>query len=135
MRKATVGGDAGGGHRPVCPQGSQILSSDKAPRADVRKEMAIAATEPDYSAEQVGWRFALGTVILVGAYVAWPMIPVVMATDLDPGFKAGLSGLLGATPFLSKFVAIAVMGRPAYYFLKRRVYMRLRRRFAGTPAE
>jgi len=99
------------------------------------KETAIAATEPKYSAEQVGWRFALGSVILVGAYIAWPMIPLVMAADLDPGVKAGLSGLLGATPFLSKFIAIAVMGRPAYYFLKRTVYARLRRRFAGTPAE
>ena len=99
------------------------------------KETAIAATEPEFTAEQVGWRFTLGAVVLVGAYIAWPLIPVVMATDLDPGFKAGLSGLLGATPFLSKFVAMAVMGRPAYYFLKRTVYARLRRRFAGTSAE
>jgi hypothetical protein len=74
-------------------------------------------------------------VILVGAYIAWPMIPFVMAADLDPGFKAGLSGLLGATPFLSKFVAVAVMGRPAYYFLKRTIYARFRRRVAGSPAE
>ncbi|MEM7192238.1 MAG: hypothetical protein AAF405_05125 [Pseudomonadota bacterium] len=96
----------------------------------------IATSEPEFTAEQVGWRFAIGTVILVGAYVAWPMIPVVMASDLDPGVKAGLSGFLGATPFMSKFVAIAVMGRPAYYFLKRKVYMRLRRRrSAGAPAE
>ncbi len=99
------------------------------------KDPAIAATEPEFNAEQVGWRFTIGAVILVGAYVAWPLIPVVMATDLEPGIKAGLSGLLGATPFLSKFVAMAVMGRPAYYFLKRTVYARLRRRFAGTPAE
>lgn len=99
------------------------------------KETAAAIAEPEYTAEQVGWRFVLGTVILVGAYIAWPLIPVVMATDLDPGLKAGLSGLLGATPFLSKFVAIAVMGRPAYYFLKRTVYARLRRRFAGPSAD
>jgi len=106
-----------------------------APARTLAKETAIAATEPEFTAEQVGWRFALGTVILVGAYIAWPMIPLVMATDLDPGFKAGLSALLGATPFLTKFVAVAVMGRPAYYFLKRNVYARLRRRFAGAPAE
>jgi hypothetical protein len=105
------------------------------PARTLAKERAIAATETEFTAEQAGWRFAVGTVILVGAYVAWPMIPFVMAEDLDPGFKAGLSGLLGATPFLSKFVAVAVMGRPAYYFLKRNVYARLRRRFAGTPAE
>jgi branched-subunit amino acid ABC-type transport system permease component len=97
--------------------------------------MAITAAEPEFTAEQVGWRFAIGTLILVGAYLAWPMIPVVMAADLEPGVKAGISGLLGATPFLSKFIAVAVMGRPAYYFLKRTVYTRLRRRWAGTPAE
>jgi len=99
------------------------------------KETAIAAEEPEFTAEQVGWRFALGAVILVGTYVAWPMIPLVMATDLDSGLKAALSGILGATPFLSKFVAIAVMGRPAYYFLKRIVFTRLRRRFARSPAK
>lgn len=99
------------------------------------EEVAIAAPEPEFTAEQIGWRFTLGTIILVGAYIAWPMIPVVMATGLDPGLKAAISGILGATPFLSKFVAAAVMGRPAYYFLKRTVYQRLRRRFADTPAE
>ena len=91
--------------------------------------------EPKYTAEQIGWRFTLGTAILVGAYIAWPLIPVVMATDLDPGFKAALSGFLGATPFLSKFVAIAVMGKPAYDFLKRNVYVRLRRRFSRYSAK
>jgi hypothetical protein len=29
---------------------------------------------------------------------------------------------------VSKFVAILIMGRPAYYFLKRTVYDRIRRR-------
>jgi hypothetical protein len=101
-----------------------------------RKEVSIqTADEPTFTAEQIGWRFALGTLVLVGAYAAWPLIPVVMMTDLEPGIKAGLSGLLGATPFMSKFVALAIMGRPAYYFLKRTVFARLRRRWAGTPAE
>ena len=102
---------------------------------DVFRETVIAATEPGFTAEQVGWRFTLGAILLVGAYVAWPMIPLVMATDLDPGLKAGISGVLGATPFMSKFLAIAVMGRPAYYFLKRKVYMRLRRRLTDSPAK
>ena len=93
-----------------------------------RKENAIASAEPEFTAEQVGWRFAIGTAIIVIAYAAWPLIPVVVASDLDPGVKAALSGILGATPFLSKFVAIAVMGRPAYYFLKRTVYDRIRRK-------
>jgi len=104
--------------------------------ADDREEIAIeTANDPVFTAEQIGWRFALGTLVLVGAYVAWPLIPVVMMTDLEPGIKAGLSGLLGATPFMSKFVALAIMGRPAYYFLKRMVFSRLRRRAPVHPAE
>ena len=102
---------------------------------DDRQEVAIeTANDPVFTAEQIGWRFALGTLLLVGAYAAWPMIPVVMMTDLDPGAKAGLSGLLGATPFMSKFIALGIMGRPAYYFLKRTLFTRIRR-WAARPAE
>jgi len=102
---------------------------------DDRQEVAIeTANDPVLTAEQIGWRFALGTLLLVGAYAAWPMIPVVMMTDLDPGTKAGLSGLLGATPFMSKFIALGIMGRPAYYFLKRTLFTRIRR-WAARPAE
>ena len=104
------------------------------PARTTRKEIAIAAAEPEFTAEQVGWRFAIGSILLVGAYLAWPMIPLVLAADLDPGVKAWLSGFLGATPFLSKFVAIAIMGRPAYYFLKRTVYDRIRRRVPRESA-
>jgi hypothetical protein len=105
------------------------------PPALDREETAIeTANDPVFTTEQIGWRFAIGTAIIVAAYAAWPLIPVVMMTDLEPGIKAGLSGLLGATPFISKFLALAIMGRPAYYFLKRTVYDRLRRR-GVTPAE
>jgi branched-subunit amino acid ABC-type transport system permease component len=104
--------------------------------ADDCEEIAIdTANDPVFTPEQIGWRFALGTLVLVGAYAAWPLIPVVMMTDLEPGIKAGLSGLLGATPFMSKFVALAIMGRPAYYFLKRTVFSRFRRRAPAQPAE
>ena len=102
---------------------------------DDRKEASIqTAAEPEFTAEQIGWRFALGALVLVGAYIAWPLIPVVMMTDLEPGIKAAISGVLGATPFMSKFVALAIMGRPAYYFLKRTVFSRMRRK-AASPAE
>ncbi len=97
--------------------------------AKKREEAAIrTADEPTFTAEQIGWRFAIGTLIIVSAYLAWPLIGVVMMTDLDSSVKAALSGILGATPFISKFIAVAIMGRPAYYFLKRTVFNRLRRR-------
>ncbi len=97
------------------------------------EEVAIeSAKQQEFSAEQIGWRFALGTVLIVGGYGAWLLIPAVLATDLAPSVKAALSGLFGATPFLTKLLAIALMGRPAYYFLKRIVFNRLRRT-AGSP--
>ena len=103
-------------------------------KASDRGEIAIKTDEPTFTAEQIGWRFALGTLVLVGAYAAWPLIPVVMMTDLAPGVKAAIAGVLGATPFMSKFVALAIMGRPAYYFLKRTLFSRMRRK-APSPAE
>ena len=102
------------------------------PRNDREKVIVKTTEEPEFTAEQVGWRFALGTVLIVGSYAAWPLIPVVLAADLAPSVKAALSGLFGATPFLSKLVAIALMGRPAYYFLKRTVFARLRRHAGPT---
>ncbi len=102
------------------------------PRNDREKVAAKAMDEPEFTAEQIGWRFAIGTVLIVGSYAAWPLIPVILAADLAPSVKAALSGLFGATPFLSKLVAIALMGRPAYYFLKRTVYSRLRRNAGPT---
>ncbi len=105
------------------------------PPAQKSEEAAIrTAEEPTFTAQQIGWRFAIGTLIIVVAYAAWPLIPVIMLSDLEPSIKAGLCGILGATPFISKFIAVAIMGRPAYYFLKRTVFNRLRRR-AVRPAE
>jgi len=102
------------------------------PWNDREKVAAKTMDEPEFTAEQIGWRFAIGTVLIVGSYAAWPLIPVILAADLAPSVKAALSGLFGATPFLSKLVAIALMGRPAYYFLKRAVYSRLRRNAGPT---
>ena len=75
----------------------------------------------------------MGTVLIIGGYGAWSLIPVVIEADLEPSAKAFLSGLFGATPFLTKVVAIALMGRPAYNFLKRTVFQWVRRRWSGQP--
>jgi hypothetical protein len=93
-------------------------------QADHRKKSAAA--DDVLTAEQLGWRFGLGTVLIVGSYLAWPLIPVVIASDLAPSVKAALSGLFGATPFLGKVAAVALMGRPAYQFLKKTVFQKLR---------
>jgi hypothetical protein len=98
--------------------------------ADHCEEIAIQMQhEQTADVEQLGWRVALGTVLIIGSYGAWSLIPLVIAADLEPSVKAALSGLFGATPFLSKVAAVALMGRPAYNLLKRTVFKRVRERW------
>jgi hypothetical protein len=98
-----------------------------------RKEVAIEpAREKTSDAEQLGWRFALGTILIVGGYGAWSLIPFVIEADLEPSLKAAITGLIGATPFLTKVLAVALMGRPAYNFLKRTVFQYVRRKFGRS---
>jgi hypothetical protein len=82
--------------------------------------------EKDSPNSNVGWRFAAGIILIVGGYIAWTFIPVVVATDLSTGAKSALTALLGATPFITKIVAVAVMGKPAYDLFKRTVLKSLR---------
>ena len=82
--------------------------------------------EKNGPSSNVGWRFAAGIVLIVGGYIAWTFIPVVVATDLSTGAKSALTALLGATPFMTKIVAVAIMGKPAYDLFKRTVLKSLR---------
>ncbi|RPI44218.1 MAG: hypothetical protein EHM67_04070 [Hyphomicrobiaceae bacterium] len=82
--------------------------------------------EKNGPSSNVGWRFAAGVVLIVGGYIAWTFIPVVVATDLSTGAKSALTALLGATPFMTKIVAVAIMGKPAYDLFKRTVLKSLR---------
>ena len=82
--------------------------------------------EKNGAPSNVGWRFAAGIVLIVGGYIAWTFIPVVVATDLSTGAKSVLTALLGATPFMTKIAAVAVMGKPAYDLFKRTVLKSLR---------
>ena len=82
--------------------------------------------EKDGPNSNVGWRFAAGIVLIVGGYIAWTFIPVVVATDLSTGAKSVFTALLGATPFMTKIAAVAVMGKPAYDLFKRTVLKSLR---------
>ena len=89
----------------------------------------------DNAARRLGWRFAAGVIVLFGSYLAWPIIPFVITADIDPSTKSVLAAVLGATPFTSKFIVIALMGRPAYEFLKRTVWQTLRAKISrANPA-
>lgn len=52
-------------------------------------------TAKDNPAAQLGWRFAIGVTIIVGAYAAWSLIPAVVAFGSPPGVKSGLAAVLG----------------------------------------
>jgi hypothetical protein len=82
--------------------------------------VTISTAQGDRPA-RLGWRFAIGVALIVGGYAAWSLIPIAVTTDLSPAAKSVLTAVLGATPFLTKVVAVAIMGRPAYTFLKRSV--------------
>jgi hypothetical protein len=87
----------------------------------MEKGNELDVVEKDSPSAGLGWRFAVGVVLIVGGYIAWTLIPVAVATDLPTGVKSALTALLGATPFLTKVAAVALMGRPAYDLFKRSV--------------
>jgi hypothetical protein len=78
------------------------------------------------------WRLAIGAVLIAGGYAAWLIIPFVVASDLSPGVKTALTALFGATPLLTKLVAIVLLGRPTINFLKRHSFRLFRRNSGGT---
>jgi hypothetical protein len=77
------------------------------------------------------WRLAIGAVLIAVGYAAWLIITLVAATDLSPGVKTALTAFFGATPLLTKLIAIALLGRPTINFLKRHSFKLFRRDSAG----
>ena len=55
----------------------------------------------------------------MGGYGAWLIIPLVVGSDLTPTIKTALTAVLGATPLLTKLLAIALLGRPTIDSLKK----------------
>ena len=64
-------------------------------------------------------RLAIGAVLIVGGYAAWLIIPIVLASGFRPEVKTALAAILGATPLLTKIIAIALLGRPTINYLKK----------------
>ena len=94
----------------------------------MEKGSELDVVEKDSPSVRLGWRFAVGVVLIVGGYIAWTLIPVAVATDLPTGVKSALTALLGATPFLTKVAAVALMGKPAYDLFKSSVLKSIRLR-------
>jgi hypothetical protein len=73
------------------------------------------------------WRLAIGAVLIAGGYLAWLIIPIVVGSELSPSVKTALTAFLGATPLLTKLVAVALLGRPTIDFLKRHSFKLFRK--------
>jgi len=73
----------------------------------------------------------MGALLVAGGYAAWFIIPLVVASDLSPTVKTALTAFFGATPLLSKLIAIALLGRPTINFLKRHYLKLFHRDSAG----
>jgi hypothetical protein len=77
------------------------------------------------------WRLAIGAALVASGYAAWLVIPVVVASDLSPSIKSGLGAFLGATPLLTKLIAVVLLGRPTIDFLKKHSFKLFRRSMGG----
>jgi hypothetical protein len=65
------------------------------------------------------WRLAMGVVLIAGGYTAWLIIPFAVHSNLSPEVKTALTAVLGATPLMTKLIAVALLGRPTIDYLKR----------------
>ncbi len=67
-------------------------------------------------------RLVLGGAIFVTGFLSPLLVPLVAATGLPTEWKAALSGLLLlGIPELFMLIAVAVLGKPGYDYLKRRM--------------
>ncbi len=72
---------------------------------------------------QGGWRFRVGVIVFVVSFLCPLLIPLVAASELSTEMKATLSGLLAVgIPELGAIIAVAIMGKPGYSEMKRRIF-------------
>ena len=88
---------------------------------------ARRVTRPLRKTDTFRWRLAIGAILIAGGYGAWLIIPLVVGSDLTPSIKTALTAVLGATPLLTKLLAIALLGRPTIDFLKRHSFKLFRK--------
>jgi hypothetical protein len=62
----------------------------------------------------------MGAALVGGGYAAWLLIPLVLSSELDGHVKGMVVTALGATPLATKILAIALLGRPTFNYLKKK---------------
>jgi hypothetical protein len=94
----------------------------------------MMTAESQASVPAAGWRLKLG-VILFGLSIVLPVlgVPLVAALGLSTGAVATVSGALLAGSEVLGIVAVAVMGKSGYAYIKNRLFGFLKQ--YGPPAE
>ena len=80
---------------------------------------ATSHTQRKADWKKLGWKVCLAAALIAAGYGAWLLIPLVVKSDFAPHLKTALVATLGATPLLTKFVAVAIFGKEIINFLKR----------------
>jgi len=84
----------------------------------------IAETEPN----QTRWRLRLGLIVFVVGFLSPLLIPLVTDSELPTKWKALISTCLAVgIPELFSVVAIAIMGKPGYNYIKARFFAFLKK--------
>ena len=85
------------------------------------------AGKPDQKQPPAG-RLALGGGVLVVGFLSPVLVPVVTASTMTPGWKAALSGLLVlGIAELFMLIAVAIMGKAGFDYLKGKLFAALKR--------
>ena len=80
-------------------------------------------TVPKIEPPQAEWRLHLGLIILVVGFLSPLTIPLVTASELPARWKAIISGSLAVgIPEVFSIVAIAIMGKAGFNYIKARVF-------------
>ncbi len=78
---------------------------------------------------QSGWPLRLGAIVFAVSFASpFVLVPLVVASDLSAEWKTTLSGFFAVgLPELGMFVAVAIMGKPGFEIVKRRLLAPLAR--------
>jgi hypothetical protein len=92
----------------------------------------VKATATITEQPRAGWRFKLGLVVLVVGFLSPLTIPLVTASGLPTQWKAIISGALAVgIPEVFTILAITIMGKSGYNFIKERIVSFLKKH--GPP--
>jgi hypothetical protein len=73
-------------------------------------------------------KLLLGSIILIVGFMSPLLIPFVIGSDLPVSYKNILSGLLAfGIPEIFMIIAIAVMGKPGFEFIKEKIFRYIKR--------